>query len=60
VDAAAVAWATQEIIAFIRQEERREVSLAEQIQNDPGFQPWLASEPNLLRRIMGADPPSIP
>jgi hypothetical protein len=60
VDAAAVAWATREIIAFIRQEERRGVSLAEQIQNDPGFRPWLAAEPNLLGRIMGADPPSIP
>lgn len=60
VDASAVMWATQEIIAFIRQEERRGVSLAEQIQNDPGLRPRLDAEPNLLRRIMCADPPSIP
>lgn len=59
VDNATVAWATQEIAAFIRQEERRGVSLAEQIQNDPGFQPLLSAEPNLLRRIMCADPPPI-
>jgi hypothetical protein len=60
VDAAAVAWATREIVSFIQQEERRGSSLAEQIQIDPGFQPWLSAEPNLLRRIMGADPPSMP
>ena len=56
----AKAWATREIISFIQQEERRGLSLAEQIQTDPGFQPWLAAEPNLLRRVMVADPPSIP
>lgn len=60
VDSAAVTWVTQEIIAFIRQEERRGLSLAEQIANDPGFRPLLADEPNLLRRVMCADPPPIP
>ncbi len=60
VDAGATAWATREIISFIQQEEKRGASLAEQMQTDPGFQPWLAAEPNLLRRVMGADPPSIP
>lgn len=59
VDNAAVTWATEEIVAFIRQEESRGASLAEQIPNDPGFQTLLTEEPNLLRRIMCADPPSI-
>lgn len=57
VDSAAVNWAYQQIVSFIRQEERRGLSLAEQVQNDPGFQPWLASEPNFLHRVMCADPP---
>ncbi|MGH7174615.1 MAG: toll/interleukin-1 receptor domain-containing protein [Gemmataceae bacterium] len=60
VDSGAAAWATEQIVAFIRQEENRGASLAEQIPNDPGYQRLLAAEPNLLRRIMCADPPSIP
>jgi hypothetical protein len=60
VDGGAVNWATQEILAFIRQEERRGVALAAQVQIDPDFQPLLAAEPNLLRRVMGADPLPIP
>src|SRR5260370_15745742 len=49
VDSAAVTWATQEITAFIRQEERRGASLPEQIANDPAFQPCLSDDPTLLR-----------
>lgn len=60
VDNTAAAWATQELIAFIQQEDRRGASLAEQIQNDPGFQPLLVAEPNMLQRIMCADPPRSP
>lgn len=56
VDSAAVNWAAQQIIDFIKQEEARGAQLAIQIQNDPGLQPLLAAEPNLLRRIMCADP----
>jgi hypothetical protein len=60
VDSAAVNWAAQQIIGFIRQEEARGAQLAIQIQNDPGLQPLLAAEPNLLRRIMCADPLPVP
>jgi TIR domain len=60
VDGGAVSWAAQEITNFIGREEKRGVSLAVQVQNDPGFQPLLAAEPNLLRRIMCADPPPVP
>lgn len=56
VDGGAVNWATQEIIAFIRQEEKRGVFLAIQVQNDPGCQSLLTNEPNLIRRVMCADP----
>jgi hypothetical protein len=60
VDDRAVSWATQEIVSFIGQEEKRGRSLAVQVQNDPGFQPLLSAEPNLLRRIMCADPLPVP
>jgi hypothetical protein len=60
VDNAAIDWATQQITDFIRQKERRGLSLAAQIQNDPGCQQLLATEPNLLRRVMCADPLPIP
>ena len=56
VDSGAVHWATQEIMAFIRQEERRGASLADQVQNDPRFQSFLEDEPHLLQRIMCGDP----
>ena len=59
-DSGAVSWAVQEITAFIQQEEKRGVSLAIQLQNDPGFRPLLTAEPNLLRRIMCAAPPPTP
>lgn len=52
----AVNWATNEIENFIQQEERRGPLLAAQVENDPGFKPLLTAEPNLLRRIMCADP----
>ena len=42
--------------AFIQKEERRGLALASQVQNDPALQPLLAAEPNLLRRVMCADP----
>ena len=42
---------SQEIMAFIRQEERRGASLADQVKNDPDFQPILEKEPHLLQRI---------
>lgn len=60
VDGEAVNWATQEIVAFIRQEETRGPSLAIQIQNDPSFQGILKEEGNLLFRVMCADPPPNP
>jgi hypothetical protein len=60
VDGGAMNWATAEITDFIKQEEARGVCLAVQVQNDPGFQPWLATEVNLLRRIMCADPLPTP
>jgi hypothetical protein len=60
VDGGAVNWAVQQILGFVGQEERRGVSLAVQIQYDPGFQPLLAAEPNLLRTIMCADPLPAP
>ena len=60
VDGAAVGWATQQIIDFIKQEEKRGADLAIQVQHDPGFHPLLAAEPNLLRRVMCADPPPVP
>ena len=60
VDAGAVDWATREIVNFIRQEATRGKALAEQVQNDPGFGQLLREGPNLLRRIMCADPPPIP
>jgi hypothetical protein len=59
VDAAANNWAINEIADFVRQEEKRGASLAAQLQNDPGFQPRLTREPNLIRRVMGADPPQV-
>ena len=55
VDSGAVHWATQEIVAFVRQEERRGDSLAVQVQNDPSFQPILKNEPHLLQRITGGN-----
>jgi hypothetical protein len=60
VDAGAVNWAAQEIIKFTKQEEVRGASLAVQVQQDPGFGQLLGNEPNLLRRIMYADPPPVP
>ncbi len=60
VDGGAVNWATKQIEAFIHQEERRGVPLADQVENDPGFRPLLALELNLLRRIMCADPLPTP
>ena len=60
VDGGAIKWAIEEIISLIRQEEKRGAALAIQVQNDPSFQPWLAAEPNLLGRIMCADPPPMP
>ena len=58
VDSGAVQWATRQIIAFIRQEEKRGGSLADQVQNDPRLQPFLEDEPHLLQRIMCGDPVS--
>jgi hypothetical protein len=60
VDDDAVKWATQEIIAFIKQEEKRGLLLAEQVQNDPFNKPLLDKEPYLIYRIMCADPPPSP
>jgi hypothetical protein len=60
VDAGAVNWATDQIIEFIKQEEVRGAALAVQVQQDPGFTQLLANEPNLMRRIMYADPPPVP
>ncbi|MEX0717590.1 MAG: toll/interleukin-1 receptor domain-containing protein [Planctomycetaceae bacterium] len=60
VDDDAVEWTVGEIIEFIREKERRGVALAEQLQNDPGAQKLLTSEPNLLRRVMCADPVPLP
>ncbi len=60
VDSRAINWATREIMAFIRQEEKRGASLADQIRSDPNFQLLLEKEKNLLRRVMCADPPPIP
>ena len=56
VDSGAVRWATQQIMAFIRQEERRGASLVDQVKNDPSLQPFLEYEPHLLKRIMCGDP----
>lgn len=55
-DDGAVQWAVKEIVAFIEQEERRGLSLAEDLHNDPGAHSWLSAEPNLIRRVMCADP----
>lgn len=55
VDSGAVHWATQEIMAFVGQEEMRGDSLAAQVQNDPSFQPILKDEPHLLQRITGGN-----
>ena len=60
VDSGAVNWAAREIESFVQQEERRGVLLADQVENDPAFTPLLAAEPNLLRRIMCADPLPMP
>jgi len=60
MDGGAVDWATRQIVDFIRHEETRGADLAVQVQNDPGFAPLLAAEPNLLGRVMCADPPTIP
>jgi hypothetical protein len=60
VDGGAAGWAAREIIAFIQQQERRGLSLAIQVQNDPGLQHLLVAEPNLLRRVMCADPLPTP
>ncbi len=57
VDDKATSWATSEIKSFIRQEEIRGLSLAEQIQIDPSFKSALREEKNLLSRVMCADPP---
>ena len=56
VDSGAVHWATQEIIAFIRQEERRGDSLADYVQNNADFQSILKKEPHLLQRIRCGSP----
>jgi hypothetical protein len=56
VDSGAMNWAAEEIGGFIRQEEKRGVLLATQVENDPSFKKLLKDEPNLLRRIMCADP----
>jgi hypothetical protein len=60
VDGGAVDWAVQAIVDFLQQEERRGISLAAQLENDPGSRAWRDAEPNLLRRVMCADPPPIP
>ena len=60
LDGGSVDWATQQIISFVKQEEIRGASLADQVQHDPGFQTLLAAERNLLGRIMCADPPPAP
>jgi hypothetical protein len=59
VDGGAIAWATEEIMTFMAQEEIRGDALAAQLQNDPLAQALLAAETNLLRRITCADPPAI-
>lgn len=56
VDSGAVKWATREITAFIRQEEKDGAFLAAQVQHDPDFRLLFKKEKNLLRRIMCADP----
>lgn len=56
IDSGAVEWAVHEIIAFIEQKERRGMAMAEEVRNDPDYVDWLLAEPNLLRRIMCADP----
>ena len=56
VDSSAVRWATQQIIAFIRQEERRGASLADQVQNDLNLLTLLEDEPHLLQRVTCEDP----
>ena len=56
VDSRAVNWATREIMAFIRQEEKRGAFVADQVRNDLSFQSLLKKEKNLLRRISCLDP----
>lgn len=56
VDDGAVNWATQEITDFIKQEEIRGSSLADQIEIDPSFRWLLDEEENLLSRVMCSDP----
>ena len=56
VDSGAVHWAAQEIMAFVRQQERRGASLVAQVQDDPSFQSVLKDEPHLLQRITCGDP----
>ena len=59
VNGGAVNWTTREIVAFIKQEESRGVSVATQIRNDPSFKYLLQGEVNLLSRVMCADPPPM-
>jgi hypothetical protein len=55
-DGNAVDWAVVEILRFIQREERRGISLAEDLQDNPAVDSLLRAEPNLLRRVMCADP----
>ena len=57
VDHGAVGWAVREIIAFIKQEEKRGAAIAEQVEYDRPFRTVYGDERHVLRRIMCADPP---
>jgi hypothetical protein len=56
VDGSAISWAVSEIVRFIGQEERRGARLAAEVQFNSELKKWQKAEPNLVRRIMCADP----
>lgn len=60
LDAGAVAWATNQILSFVRQEQQWAVQIAANMQNDPKMRAYFQQDNNLERRVIAADPPPVP
>lgn len=55
----AVSWAADQIDKFVRAEEQRGPSVAENVEQDPLMREQFGKDPNQLRRILANDPPRI-
>lgn len=55
-----VSWATDEILAFLRREQRSVKQLATRVRTDSSFGESIATPPGLRRRVTKFDPQAIP